>query len=171
MSDEVTLTFDADADSSDWTITTDATDLSTLDSASSAELLVSNGTEVAWTSDINVDSVTMTGSLVLQVGEKDVTLDFEGCSDGQLVTYRNQKVGCETLTFNVPLEAQPMNPYSISGIALMILVSLITVKWIAPRVNWRTLIRGFFHLIYRPAKTEVDQVKAEWEEVKSSDSQ
>lgn len=53
------------------------------------------------------------GSFMFRVGDKDITLDFEGCSDGQIVTYHNQKVGCETLTFNVSLEAQPMNPLYI----------------------------------------------------------
>ena len=53
---------------------------------------------------------------------------------------------------------------SITGIVVVMIICIITVKFIIPRLSWRVWIRSFVRLIWKPAKKEAKTVKAEWEE-------
>jgi len=155
-SDSVTITSDAtdddtlqlvysDADSVDYVLATDG------DSADYI-LPTGGGGSVEWT-DIAVDGIT---------------LDFTNCSkDGQILTYSNGTIKCEDLPS--PIKEVQLNTLTISSVLATVLITIIVSKWIVPKINWRTLVRGFFHLIYRPAKTELDEVKAEWKDVKGDE--
>jgi hypothetical protein len=51
-----------------------------------------------------------------------------------------------------------------TNIGIVVLITLVTVKFILPRFNWRFGIRWFVRLFWKPAKKEATTIKVEWEE-------
>ena len=59
-----------------------------------------------------------------------------------------------------------MSLTSIGGIVVVMIICIITVKFIIPRLSFRYLIRKFWKWIYKPAQEATQEVKAEWDEAK-----
>ncbi len=88
------------------------------------------------------------------------SLSLPNCTNGQIVVYQNDQLTCINQEAN-------MNPLTtVSGILTIVIITIIVSKWIVPKINWKTLVRGFFHLIYKPVKKESNEVLKKWENVK-----
>jgi len=52
--------------------------------------------------------------------------------------------------------------FTLPNILIIVLICIIVSKWIVPLINWKTAIRSFFHLIYKPVKRQTQVVSDEW---------
>lgn len=64
-----------------------------------------------------------------------------------------------------------MSLTSIGGIVLVIVICLITVKFIAPRITLRNAVRWFWHLIWKPGRKAKNEVSSEWDKVRKEDKE
>lgn len=89
----------------------------------------------------------------------DVGLNFKDCLGGQIVAYdvKSQSIKCQDLKGG--------GMYTLSGIFLIVVITIIVSKWIVPLVNWKSIIKAFFYLIYRPFKREKKIIEDEWTEI------
>lgn len=54
--------------------------------------------------------------------------------------------------------------FTTSTVIGIIVIVIITVKFIIPRLTWRYVIGKIVRVFYRPAKKEINTVKNEWQQ-------
>ena len=57
---------------------------------------------------------------------------------------------------------------SVSSILIIMVVCIVTVKFILPRITYGHFFRAIFSLIYKPGKKQIKTILAEWRKAKTS---
>lgn len=117
------------------------------------------------------DSITWNSSLAINDLEIEAEIYMSGdnpiiAGDGWEINLRELANSYKTHTIQqqtiIIRKEETMSLTSISGILLVMVICVITVKYVIPRLSFKYFFRKFFRLIYKPAQ----EAKAEWEEAK-----
>jgi len=76
----------------------------------------------------------------------------------------------QTVYVDRPIRKEVPIMWTWTNIAIVAVICIVTVKWILPRLNWRTGIRVFVKLVWRPARKEAKTIKTEWEKANKEDA-
>jgi len=62
-----------------------------------------------------------------------------------------------------------MELFTISSVLFIMAVCIVTVKLVIPRLTLHNVLSGFWKLICKPFKRNVEKVQTEWNEVKTEE--
>ena len=55
--------------------------------------------------------------------------------------------------------------WTTSNVLVIVLIVIVTVKFVMPRLNWRWWVKKFKNMIFKPAKKQVEEIEAAWKDV------
>jgi len=85
--------------------------------------------------------------------------------EGQILVHKSGQLTWETPQpiISYKKEAREMSTTSIIVIAAI--VCFVMVKFVIPRLTVKNLLKAFWHLVYKPGKESLNEVKEEWNEL------
>ena len=103
--------------------------------------------------------------------DSSIAIDSDIIWDDATVEYTIELPGTVTIE-GVPLsnyikKEANMNYLTVGNVLLMVVVCVVTVKFIIPRLNIRWVVRKFKNFIYRPFKKVEGEAKVAWDKAET----